>query len=176
LLESSDGVAGRRGAPMRLSISSALTRCPRSGFVLAARACNAVRHAIPVMLWPSMPHLNWPLCVRDLGPLTKGLAHAHGGRACAHLAVVLTLAAARRVARRRARCRASAPAPVITPTGTDVASVPRCGPARSRASVPPIRTLLTTASAPAIGVQPQTFGCGSPEACWFHSCGVGGPT
>ena len=26
-----------------------------------------------------------------------------------------------------------------------------------------------------LGVQPQTFGCGSPEAYWFHSCGVGGP-
>ena len=26
------------------------------------------------------------------------------------------------------------------------------------------------------GVQPQTFGSGSSEAYWFHSCGVGGPT
>jgi hypothetical protein len=73
---------------------------------------------------------------------------------------------------------------------------------QGRPSVPPIRTLLTTAS-PADGqelipgtatkpgwthrpkrrwppgcrgVQPQAFGCGSPEAYWFHSCGVGGPT
>ena len=57
--------------------------------------------------------------------------------------------AACRVARCRARCPASAPAPVITPTGAGAASasVPVC---TARPGVLPIRTLLTTVSAPAM--------------------------
>lgn len=115
------------------------------------------------------------------------------GGACAHRASRLLSAgggsdgdgrAAGSVARCRARCPASAPAPVITPTTV----TPRAHPylPAARPSVPPFRTLLTTASATAmagnllsrqagpvglgggvrrgLSVQPQTFGCGSPEA------------
>jgi hypothetical protein len=77
-----------------------------------------------------------------------------GGGACPHPAGPLLSAGggadagcreAGQVARCHARCPAGAPAPVITATGAGAASAPY-RPARP-GPVPPIRTVLTTASA-----------------------------
>jgi hypothetical protein len=118
-----------------------------------------VMHASAVVLSRLCLTPNWLFCARDLGSgiPDQGSCSWSGRRACAHpagalyrLAVVLMLAAAppAPVAGSRARCSASAPAPVITR--------PRRHCERSRAvlqarpGVPPIRTLLTAVSGPAM--------------------------
>jgi len=94
-----------------------------------------------------------------VGSLIEGFVHGHGGRGlcppgwgrCYQLAVVLTLAAAPR-AGSLAAARGVWPAhqrPVIIPAGAGAASafVAVC---TAKPGVLPIRTLLTTVSAPAM--------------------------
>ena len=88
--------------------------------------------------------------------------------------MVLTLIAARRVARCRARWPISTSAG-NHPAGTYVVSslAPAC---TAQLGVSADQDGVDYAQRPTMGVQAQTFGCGSPETYWLHSCRVGGPT
>ena len=129
--------ASARAAVTRGSLIAGSRRLERAGMDdLEASAWNRLIGHSAERIW-------------DLGSLIEGLAHGHWGRVCAHRAGPLLSAggadadcrATRQVACCRARCPASAPAPVITSAG---APLPAC---MAAPRVPPVRTLLTTASA-----------------------------
>jgi hypothetical protein len=192
--------------PMRLRISYNADTLPAQWVCPGSpRMQLAVRHAIPVMLGrPCLTRTGRRAPgIGDLGSLTDGLTHGHGrglyppGWAVSYrLTVVLSWLPRRALA--AARVVRPAAGASVNPAGAVTHERPRAGlhgagpvcrrsgrcrlrPAPRRWSGTDTktgRTLRPGRRRPpgCPGVQPQTFGCGSPEAYWFHSCGAGGPT